>query len=499
MRARSTISSPSAGLVLAAAAILGACHDPLEPRTDDGVDPDPGAAVLHVTHISRSPRIPPPGPDDPPDAGWPEPGEEVRWVGHLFNSGETDAPAVPYRWTVDGDTVARGEVDVPAGGGTTVELGRSWPGDRERVGLSIHPPTSDADDGRDHRLDVASDALSVGLWIDREIADYMVFRDGILPFPAWAGHEVRAWDAILERYDGNSGYEEPREILDRIRLDRVVVLPEGSAWPSDIDTDLAWFFTPRNTIRSFITVGRPPEYFEDQTVVLHELLHQRGISDLYAYRVFHGESSNGSEVRIREPDGSLAAGGTRMPFVGQGVLYNSPYRSYLMGVRYSHGAVVSPHTAYGLNHVAGRRTPRWTDGSGNAQNGLESGAVTGNDYLLDVPDSVRLRIRIGDAAAPEGTEVEAFFDHAAMTYHNLHGPEPDGAAVVGEDGSATLSVEALRSPPDPGGLIDTDVVILRVAEGSRWGYAFLPVYELNRAWAEGVRRVAELTVDVELR
>ncbi|MGD2071233.1 MAG: hypothetical protein PVI57_21370 [Gemmatimonadota bacterium] len=498
MSVRNPIWSPGGLLILAATVVLVACDDPVEPRPDDEPDPEPRPAVLHVTHISRSPRIPPPGPDDPPDAGWPVAGEDVRWVAHLFNSGETDAPAVPYGWTVDGDNVLHGEVDVPAGGGATVELRRAWPDGRERVGLSIHPPPSEADDGQDHHLDVASDALSLGLWIDREIAEYMVFRDGILPFPAWAGHEVRAWDAILERYDGNDGFDEPPEILDRIRLDRVVVLPEESTWPSDIDTDLAWFFTPRNTIGLFITVGRPPEHFEDQTVVLHELLHQRGISDLYAYRVFH-DSPNGSEVRIREPDGSLAAGGTRMPFVGQGILYNSPYQPYLMGARLSHGTVVSPHTAYGLNHVAGRRTPRWIDASGNALNGFEAGAVGGNDYLLDVPDSVRLRIRIGDAAAPEGTEVEAFFDHAAMTYQNLHGPEPDGAAAVGGEGTATLSVEALRSPSDPGGLIDTDVVILRVTEGSRWGYAFLPVYELNRAWAEGVRRVAELRVDVEVR
>lgn len=484
--------------------ILASCDEALPPGPDDPADPEPPVepeprpAVLHAAWISMSPQMPAPGPEAPRDAGWPDVGQTIEWVCHLYNSGDETVEAVPYEWLVDETQVAEGIVDLPPGE-TTVSLDRSWSSNREQIEFVIDPPELPADDRHGHSLAIESDALTVGLWINVEIAEFMERHSSIPPFPVWAGREVQVWNSLFAAYQSSS---QPHEILDRIRLEAVRIVRADTNWPEVINSDMFWWYNGHGD-RRFLSLGSPSQVFQDQTITLHELVHHRGVHDLYAYRVWHGR--NGSQILIKDPNGAPAVGGSRMPYRRMwpdgGEVFSSPYMERLMGADYSRPTRIDPLTAYGLNWVAGRRTPRWKDEWGNHMNGFTCSPVQydqHNAFVLDVPDSARIQFLVDGEPAPVGTNVEVFFDHAGETYHNLFLEEPDQTAAVGADHKATIDIRYLQSLP-PDAVWDSDVVIVRVTVGSRWGYSFLPVYELNMAYVRGQRVVADLDIEVDVR
>lgn len=429
----------------------------------------------------------------PADAGWPDVGAPVRWVGHVHNTGTETAPEVAYEWRVDGVEVATGRVTVPPGE-ATVTMERAWPAEREQIGLEL-TGVPDSDPER-HALSIRSDALGVDLYMEASLAAWVQAHTGT-PFPVWAGREVRAWTGILDGY--GVGNPRPAEILDRLRLDSVAVLPDGAEWPT-MANDLQWLWNARVGDIRFIN-GVSDEYaVDDQTIVLHELLHRRGLADLYSYTV--QTSPYGSEIRILDPDGTPAVESGRLRVIetrGSVVLYweMSPTRT-LMDRRYRRPVQIDPLTAYGLNHVAGRRTLYWRDRFGNHVYGMARPGPWQNEYLWDLPDSLDVEVMVNGTPTP-GARLEVFFDHATETYQNRYGEYPD--LVVESDGAgvATVSLDPIRALLDQGASSDADVIIFRVRVGDAWDYEFFPVYLLNRAWIDGDRDVARTTIWVQPR
>ena len=84
----------------------------------------------------------------------------------------------------------------------------------------------------------------------------------------------------------------------------------------------------RAPIRASSSRRRDRRYDADQTIVLHELLHQRGLTDLYAYCLVHhfGDPTR-TQVNITE-NGKLVAGSYLMPPLlgtpGDPLLYRRP-------------------------------------------------------------------------------------------------------------------------------------------------------------------------------
>lgn len=479
------MSQPLRALVLLSGlgiSALSGCDGDMDPTDQETVQSPP---ELHVVAIAM--RTVPPAPHEPgdPDAGWPAAGEEVEWVGRVYNTGSAQN-GVAYEWSVDGERVAGGPFDAQSGE-NTVTLRRAWSGSRENIRLSVSPEYSAVSYDT---LTVASDALTVGLWMNSGLAEYIEEDDELPPFPVWAGQQVRRWNQILASYSSSDG---PAVVLDRIRLQELRVLAPGEPggnWPSEINVDLFWpYFAGSNTL---LRPGSPRANFQDQTVVLHELIHQRGIADLYAYWVWLSNDGEESVVRIDEPTGGPAAGGARMPFVrewsaGKDV-FESPYTGFLMGFGYHDGASISPHTAYGLNKVAGRRTPRHP--------GAEVVGYWTRDYLLDVPDVARIRVNAKEGRVPAGTRVEVFFDKIGARA-NRFDAEPDEVLEADANGEVLIDLTRLQSLPAesaPG----PDTIILRVTVGSEWGYVFLPVYELNMEYIRGHRDVGEVTVGADV-
>jgi hypothetical protein len=114
---------------------------------------------------------------------------------------------------------------------------------------------------------VASDALSLGIWIQQGVYDWMAV-DGRPGFERWIQREIERWNAILARAVHPTT---PAGALDRIRLDKVVVLADGQGLRNDeITTDLYWFFPTVPYDPRFLGKDAPPATLRDSTIVLHE-------------------------------------------------------------------------------------------------------------------------------------------------------------------------------------------------------------------------------------
>jgi len=424
-------------------------------------------------------------------------GDRVHWVAHLLNRGADTITRVPYVWHIDDGTSEAGEIDLPPGE-TTLWLAWSWTFDRHNVSLRLDPPPELGDaSSEDDALEVVSDALSLGLAVEQDIYDWLL-EDGGPGFERLMQREIVSWNAMLARAVHPSS---PQGVLDRIRLEAVHVLPDGSRIPNDeFSTDLRWYFRARPSNARFLNRAMQPRYLNDQTIVLHELLHGRGLNDLYAYRVFHeDEGRTNSRVGIEE-NGRSIVGTALMPNLTAASSVITVYRlpaDGLMGTRYWKFAHVTEHSAFGLNLLAGQRTPQWFDQFGNLI--TLGNAVLPDHYSALIPERTDVRLLDQDDVPVANATVEVYLDHSIHTYQNVFGSVPD--RVLSADSSGVVAL--------PGDLLDelpikhsappkSMVVILGVKTGRARGYPFLPVYDLNLLRFRGGDGPAEMELPVDM-
>ena len=323
-------------------------------------------AVPEISWLTFEPRIAPPSSlDSPPESGWPEPGQKIHWRAHVFNRSKYGMINARYIWKINQSIADIGKVKIPRGK-TVIEFDHAWNATPEEISFIMEVDTSD-DQTVSNEITVKSNALSIGLWIEDALYQWMNNEPDIPPFELWACEQVKRWNYIIHR-DAFGDEKLFEGAIDQLRLDRIVVLPDNSPYPENLDTDFVWYFRKDKRDLRFLHVGAPLSVIEDQTIVLHELLHQRGLIDLYAYEVLHG-ITGGNNVQILDPDGKKAAGTERLPFLSNqpnySVLYTPNFSNALMGSNYRYPSVLTAHSVYGLNLFAGQRTPRWINENGN--------------------------------------------------------------------------------------------------------------------------------------
>ena len=429
------------------------------------------------------PRLSPPNSlNEPQESGWPEPGQIVHWQAHIFNRGDQSLDSIKYVWQIEDAPVDSGEVNLQPGE-NIIELSQAWQSIREQIGLTIKKDTTIDE------IVVTSNALSVGLWIEQSIYDWMIQDSTVLPFEQWARRHVSYWDKFLKRHG----------VIDRLRLDRIVVLPSGSPYPKDIDTDFQWYFSNYVQDPRFLHAESSFYVVNDQIIVLHELLHQRGLIDIYAYEVLH-DSPDGSDIKIKDPDGRRAVGTERMPLhdnpLGGFRIYYPSFDFTLMGRYYHFPSKLSEHSTYGLNLFATHRTPRWLDQFGNSINLL----MDDNPYITHVPKRTVLLMIAPNGEPINNIYVDIFLDWGQHSYQDLYSENPDFILEVDSTGMAVLPSEIWTNQSWIK-RTNASVLILRARKinDSAWGYAFLPIFELNMAFIEGAQEKAQIPVTIELR
>jgi hypothetical protein len=467
-------------------------------------------AILTIGYIERLPRM-----DyvwnsgSPATEGWPAEGQPVTWRAHLRNWSSSPVGSVDYAWALDAAPLAAGTISLPAGAEMTLDLPWSWT--RARHELELHVDSANrysVPGGPRNRLRVYTDALSLGVYVERSFYDYFrehqhELRVGNSCFEDWMNFQVEAYNLLLAR----AIYPEtPDGVHDRIRLDEVTIVGDGTlpldpeaasvggsfspeqARPNlrDRSVDLQWGF-PSAVLDS------SPEVYNDHTslstanqfyysgFVQHELGHARYLIDVYGFQVYHG--TNGSRVDITE-NGQAIAGTAYMP--GQPTVYNGKaglllHDTPIKGLMNAQWTFLDRHSAGAWNRIAGQRARL-----GNYNEPENIGA-----YLYDLPQENELAVEDSSGQPLSGAAVSVYQStqpDEPGVYAKYYDDHPDIQLRADAAGRVLLGHNPFSAD---GRFVHSDVgysnvtIIVRVEHEGKVGYGFLEAADFNYQYWQG--------------
>jgi len=452
---------------------------------------------LNVTLIERTPRY-----DYDASKNQPEPNDIVTFHGHIINwSGTTVSPE--YVWKIDGVPVEEGAISnlAPIEERILV-LEWVWTDGDHFVSLTVDPQNLIAESSEENNLvEDRVNALITGFWVEQSLYDYFHQYQHEL------GIGSNSWQDWIQRQMArqNELYQQavwsiaPQGVLDRVRIDKIVVVPDGalplngglpSNHPdtSDKTVDLMWGFPATLLNGSFYSNhtavdDNNPFYIEKS--LIHELGHARYLIDCYGFDV-HNTASHHS-VQIWEGD-TYVAGSDYMPFLAWGeVLYYNQSGGVMTG---PYGFNWSPYEAAALNLIAGQRAV-----CGNYNAPCNIGV-----FLQDLPQNNHVRFI--------DTEGKPWAGAGVRIYQTQSGPDWYGKTIDNNwDQQYATDLDGYihlpRNPFNPGGnIIHTcgqanGVMILRIAFGNQIWYRFMEVSEFNMQYWLGNFENANYTIELD--
>jgi hypothetical protein len=313
--------------------------------------------------------------------------------------------------------------------------------------------------------------------------------------------------------------ETPNGVTDRVRLDRITVVPDGAlpldkrafdiggdfeaeaARPNiaDRSVDLQWGFALRD-----IDVYKQSRKIEDNNqfyysgFVQHELGHARTMIDVYGVSVFDGIPGHSVDIMegATRVAGSPLMAGT--PIINNGFSGRQLFRSE-EGLMASDWTRMDRYSAVMWNRIAGQRA-RY----GNYNEPEDLG-----DFLNDLPASNRLTL-LDQAGAPlAGARVRVYQASPldapnAIVYGRRFDDVPDLDLVADNAGEVELGQNPFaKSGPVTHGKYPSTysnaVVIVRAEMSGKVGYGFLPATEFNVQYNTGHRDVGRYRMTIALR
>jgi hypothetical protein len=446
---------------------------------------------LTVGWISREPALEYVwGSTNPSAEGWPVAGSTVTWRAHVRNW-TGNVMTMPYVWRANGVEIARGNVTLAANTYTTVDLARPWSFRREKLSFAIG----------DRTLEVFTDALAVGFWVEQSFYDYFRAHQhrlgiGSTSFEEWAQRTITYFNdmAALAVFP-----EAPHGALDRWRLQKIVIVPDdslplnglpddatpgatGATHPDQHDrtVDLMWGF-PAWDLGRYTAPGpaNPATLFYVGWYVLHEMGHARYLTDVYAWNVIPREPFYTIDIREN----------------GVRILRNyiDDYRTPEQGLMNAQFTFLDRYSTIALNFISGARA---THGNYNEPRNIAS-------FINDLPAQNRLTVRDAEGVPIANADVwfytsvtngEAWY---AFHYDNT----PDLQLRTDEHGQVLVG----RSPFAANGKVlhaygmTNGVAIVRVAKEGKVAYGFLESRLFNLAYWRGQTDFADHDLYVGLQ
>jgi hypothetical protein len=454
--------------------------------------------------------------------GWPAEGQAVTWRAHLVNWSSAPLPEVDYAWVLDGAPLATGTFS-PAAGESTLDLPWTWTRSRHELELRVdaaHRFT--VPQGPRNRLRVFTDALSLGVYVERSFYEYFRayqadLRVGHSSFEDWMNFQIETYNLMLA---GAVYPETPQGVVDRIRLDRVTIVPDGAlpldphalngggafdpaqARPNvaDRSVDLQWGFPALSIDPRFQAYNdhgslRTNNQFYYSGFVQHEIGHARSMIDVYGFEVFHGTA--GSRVDITH-NGQPIAGSPYMP--GQPTIYNGQpglrlHETQNKGLMNSQWTFLDRHSAGAWNRIAGRRA---TVGNYNEPANI-------GDYLYDLPRQNELTVQDATGRPLGGARVSVYQSTGPVgrgAYAKHFDDEPDIEVRADGEGRARLGQNPFSAD---GRFVHSDVghsnitAIVRVEHEGKVGFAFLEAADFNFEYWRGHTDLGRYELRVPLR
>jgi len=233
---------------------------------------------------------------------WPVPGESVVFHGHIANRGGPSTGSFTYVWFVDGIEQARGtHPGLASNYEDEITFSWTWQAGTHFIRLILDPSNIlEEMSENNNAIEDQTNALSLGIWVEQGFYDFYnqhVFRAGWggNSFADWIQRHVAIWNHMLASAVHPLT---PNGIIDRIRLDKIVVVPDDTpCWgniPADDKTiDLIWGFRSEavGIHANHDCPGITPAYRDNISLwdrdmgFLHELSHARYLVDLYGMNV----------------------------------------------------------------------------------------------------------------------------------------------------------------------------------------------------------------------
>lgn len=342
-----------------------------------------------------------------------------------------------------------------------------------------------------NRLEVFTDALAAGFWVEQSFYDYFRANQGKLGigstcFENWAQRQIDLFNdmAAMAVYP-----ETPRGVLDRWRLQKIVVVPDA-ALPlvpvdlpvranepppaatrpdiSDRSVDLEWGFRaavlPSYQNTRSTRIDNP---FYLVPILMHELGHARYLIDVYGF-----------DVQNRPSDFVIDMTENGVPIVLTGDA--EPYKTPELGMMNRSFTFIDRYSAIALNLIAGQRARR-----GNYNDPEDIGV-----FMNDLPAENEVTLRDPESTPFANADVEIFqsqLGHADAWYATDYDDVPDLRLRTDANGRVLVA----RCPFSNDGKIvhywrgSNAVVIVRVKRDGRWHYGFLESRLFNLEYWRG--------------
>jgi hypothetical protein len=253
-------------------------------------------ADLDVGYISRTPAFAYDGAQK-----WPNPGQMVTFTGHIANRGGQASGAFNYRWSVDGlNQPLQNNGSLNPGQETTLTFTWQWQSGDHLIRLTLDPSDQIGEFSKtNNSVEDRTNAITLGVYVDQAFYDFFnanVWKSGWggNSYDDWIQRHVNLWNQM---FAGAVHPLTPNGIVDRIRLGKVVVVPNGGThcntnYPADDkEIDLIWGFLSEGVGVDGGCPGWTAAYRDNQALwdhdngLIHELNHARYLIDLYGLNV----------------------------------------------------------------------------------------------------------------------------------------------------------------------------------------------------------------------